>query len=111
MSTNRKRRGRDTERLIADYWRRHGWVYAEPQGAGSPGVDITGTPGVAVEVKARRGLNLRDWMRQAKRNAGHMLPALIIRLDGQGETHLDEFPVVLRHDDFMDLLKDAGYQP
>jgi len=111
MSQSRKHRGYRTQRVIAEYWRRHGWVYAEPQGAGSPGVDITGTPGVAVEVKARRGLNLRDWMRQARKNAGQMLPVLILRLDGQGETHLDEFPVVLRHDDFMVLLKDAGYLP
>lgn len=111
MSQSRKHRGYRTQRVIADYWRRHGWIYAEPQGAGGPGVDITGTPGVTVEVKARRGLNLRDWMRQARKNAGQMLPVLILRLDGQGETHLDEFPVVLRHDDFMVLLKDAGYLP
>ncbi len=111
MSQSRKHRGYRTQRIIAEYWRRHGWRFAEPQGAGSPGTDLTGTPGVAVEIKARRGLNLRDWMRQAQANAGRMLPVLILRLDGQGETHLDEFPVVLRHDDFMVLLKDAGYLP
>ncbi len=111
MSQSRKHRGYRTQRIIAEYWRRHGWIHAEPQGAGSPGYDITGTPGVAIEVKARRGLNLRAWMRQAQKNAGDWLPVLILRLDGQGETHLDEFPVILRHDDFMVLLKDAGYLP
>ncbi len=111
MSQSRKRRGRDTERLIADYWQRHGWTYAEAVGAGSPGTDLTGTPGCAVEIKARTGLNLGAWMKQARKNAGHMLPVLILRLNGQGETALDEFPVVLRHDDFMVLLKDAGYLP
>lgn len=111
MTNSRKRRGRDTERLIADYWRRHGWTHVEAVGAGSPGTDLTGTPGCAVEIKARTGLNLGAWMKQARRNAGHMLPVLILRLNGQGEAALDEFPVVLRHDDFMVLLKDAGYLP
>ena len=111
MTTSRKRRGRGTELLVADYWRRHGWRFCEPVGAGSPGADLTGTPGVACEIKSRTGLNLGAWMRQARKNAGHMLPVLILRLNGQGEAALDEFPVVLRHDDFHQLLKDAGYLP
>ena len=49
-------------------------------------------------------------MRQAQKHAGaHLLPVLILRLNGQGPKTVGDWPVVLRHSDFLQLLDDAGY--
>ena len=58
MTDARKRRGRQSEHVVADYLRRNGFDFAEAVGAGRSGTDVTGTPGIDWEVKARRGLNL-----------------------------------------------------
>ena len=103
MST-RKSRGRETERLVADRLRSI-WPHAYATAPGAPGPDVNETPGYAVEVKARRGLNLPEWMRQASRHsqARGGVPLLVVRLDGQGPASVDDWPVVMRLADFIDL--------
>ena len=103
MST-RKSRGRETERLVADRLRAI-WPHAYATAPGAPGPDINETPGYAVEVKARRGLNLPEWMRQASRHSQAYggVPLLVVRLDGQGPSNVDDWPVVMRLADFIDL--------
>ncbi|HET7386887.1 MAG TPA: hypothetical protein VFJ19_09530 [Nocardioidaceae bacterium] len=108
-SSTRRRRGADTQRHVAGYLRTHGWRFAEPVGAGSPGADITGVPGLAVEVKARRGLDLPGWLRQAARNAAGRVPLLVVRPDGFGPATVDDWPVTLRLADAVELLHAAGY--
>ncbi len=106
----RKRRGADTQRIVARRLQRDIYPYAEPIGAGQNGADITGTPGVAIEVKARRGLSLGEWLRQAVRQAaGGDVPVLVVRLDGQGEATIDDWPAVLPLHVLLQLLADAGY--
>ena len=104
----RKERGRDTERALAALLTGEGWPFAEATGAGRGGSDITGTPGLQWEIKARRGLNLAADLRQA---AGHGegLPILAVRLDGQGPASIAEWPAVLRLGDLIRLLRQAGY--
>ena len=110
MSQARKHRGRATERLVAAYWRANGWPWCEPNGASAAGADLTGTPGLAVEIKARANVALPAFMRQAQKHAGaHLLPVLILRLNGQGPKTVGDWPVILRHSDFLQLLDDAGY--
>lgn len=105
MTQSRKHRGYATERLVServrDLWPFNHVVRGQ-------GPDLTETPGYSVEIKARRGLNLPDWMRQAARHsASHGgIPLLILRLDGQGPTTVDDFPVVLRLGDFIDLVSE-----
>lgn len=109
-SQSRKHRGYATQRLIADAMRADGWPYAESVGAGRGGADITGTPGVSIEAKARRGLALGEWMRQAVAQAGAgEVPVLVIRLDGQGPATIDEWPAVLPFAMLRRLLRQAGY--
>lgn len=108
-SQSRKHRGRQTEHLIAEYLRERGWPYAEAVGAGRSGADITGTPDIAVEAKARRGFNLGAAMKQAEGNAEGRLPFAILRLDGQGPAVIGAWPVVIRLDHFTALLRAAGY--
>lgn len=106
MSQSRKRRGRETELLVAQHLRDHGFPHAHATSASAGGVDIDGTPGLAIECKARRGLDLPAWLRQADRNAGGMLPLLVVRLTGQGRETVGQFPVVLTLDQFLGVWHD-----
>ena len=109
MTQHRKHRGYATQRIVADWLRAHGWPYAESTGAGRNGADLTGTPGIAVEVKGRRGFDPLAALRQAEDNADGRLPFVVLRMDGQGPASIAEWPVVIRLDHFTQLLTDAGY--
>ena len=108
MSQHRKYRGYRTQAVVAEWFSRHGWPFAESAGAGRQGSDLTGTPDIAVEVKARADFNPLAWVRQAQSGAKGRLPFVVIRCNGQGETP-DAYPVIIRLDDFTQLLRDAGY--
>ena len=106
---SRKARARATEKAVADYLQ-----YVFPEAAAVPsalsGSDILHTPGVAVEVKARRDLDLQAWLRQAEKAASpEALPVVVHRPDGLGVTSVDTWPVTMRFYEFMVLLRKAGY--
>jgi hypothetical protein len=108
VSQHRKHRGYETQRIARDALRSI-WPYCEVIGAGTPGPDLTGTPGCAVEVKARRGLDLPGWLAQTTRNAGIGLPLLVIRPDGYGPASVDLWPVVTPLAWSRYILRAAGY--
>jgi hypothetical protein len=108
MSQHRKHRGYQTERIVADYFREHGWPYAEPTGAGRQGSDLTGVPGLDVEVKARRDLDLTGTLRQQAERTDAMCIA-VIRPDGYGPARIDEWPVLMTLRQAIQLLGEAGY--
>lgn len=103
----RKERGRATEHLVAARWREDGWPWCEPTGAGAAGSDLKGTPGIAVEIKARTGFDPLAWMRQAARGSG--LPVVIVRPNGAGEVTIDQWPALIPHGELRRLLRLAGY--
>lgn len=109
--TARTRRGAATQTILANHLQHHGWPYAQSTGAGRSGPDITGTPGVAVEVKARADFKPLAWLKQAKQGRGTItdLPCVVWRPNGYGAAKVGEWPVMLTVDDFVDLLRDAGY--
>lgn len=107
MSQSRKVRGRKTEAILADYYNAHGWPYAEQTGAGRPGVDITGMPGLAVEVKARRGFEPVAWLKQAATRPG--LPFVVFRPNGMGEASVGSWGMLLTVEHGTELLRAAGY--
>lgn len=109
MSASRKHRGYATQRIVADYLRE--WFpYAEPVGAGRAGSDITGTPGVEWEVKARRGFPVIEAMRQAsERAADGIVPAVVLRPDGWGPARIAAWPFVVPLEVGVILLRAAGY--
>lgn len=110
MTDARKRRGRQSEHVVADYLRRNGFDFAEAVGAGRSGTDVTGTPGIDWEVKARRGLNLAGLLRQLDERADHgRLGVGVVRLDGQGPASIETWPAVLTLADLVALLRAAGY--
>lgn len=109
MSNHRKQRGAETQRAVASYLAEHGWPFATDTGAGRPGEDILGTPGLSIEVKARRDLSLTAWLKQARSNGRGGLPLVVHRPDGYGTARVADWPVTLRLADLVDLLHEAGY--
>lgn len=109
MATNasRKRRGADTQNAVAAWFRGHGWPHAESAGAGRPGVDVLGLPGLSVEVKARRDFSPLAWIRQARQQPG--IPIVVHRPDGMGPATVEDWPVTMRLADLTELLHAAGY--
>jgi hypothetical protein len=106
-AASRKQRGSATQTAVAQWFAQHGWPYAESTGAGRQGSDITGIPGLACEVKARREFTPLAWIRQAA--AGKGLPFVVHRPDGMGPASIAEWPVTLRLADFTNLLQIAGF--
>jgi hypothetical protein len=105
----RKERGRETEHLVAAAFAADGWPHAEATGAGSPGRDIRGMPGVAVEVKARAKFEPMANLRQAVGNAGADVAAVVMRPVGGGPSNIDEWPAFVTFRQLRALLRMAGY--
>lgn len=109
--SSRKQRGYDSQRVVAEYFREHGWPFAEPVGAGRPGSDLTGVIGVDVEVKARRNLDLTGTLRQQQERMGDgVVPIAVIRPDGYGPASIASWPCVMPLSVAVDLLKRGGFQ-
>jgi hypothetical protein len=110
MSQARKYRGYASQKLVADYLRSHGWEHALPVGAGRDGTDITGVPGLDIEIKARTKLDLSGLMRQLRdRKLNTGMGVGVLRLNGQGEAAIQDWVAVLRLEDLVYLLKASGY--
>ncbi len=108
-AASRKQRGAETQRTVATYLSANGWPYATDAGAGRPGRDILGVPGIACEVKARRDYSPLQWLRQATATAAGDLPIVVHRPDGLGPASVAEWPVTLRLADAVRLLRASGY--
>lgn len=111
MTQSRKHRGYRSQSVVAAWFAAHGWPFAESTGAGRSGSDVTGVPGLMVEVKARRAFSPLAWLRQTTKEAEQHngLPFVVFRCDGQGEANVGEWGVLLRLDDMTTLLHEAGY--
>ena len=108
-SSHRKQRGAETQRLVADYMREHGWPWATDVGAGRTGSDILNVPGLKVEVKARRDFSVTSWLRQASAGEIPGLPCVVQRPDGYGPAKIEDWPMIFRLGDGIILLRQAGY--
>lgn len=109
-SQSRKHRGYKSQDILADKLVEAGWPYAKSTGAGRTGTDVTGTIGIDWEVKARKDFNPSAAIKQLKeRGDGEILPIAVLRLNGQGPASIGDWPAVLRLDDLIRLLKEAGY--
>ena len=107
----RKSRGRRTEAVLVERLKAL-YPNARQVNSAASGADILNTPGIAIEVKARTGLNLLAWMKQAAKNAKPgEVPVLITRLNGQGEQTVNDWPVVLRFEDFLALIAEVNQEP
>ena len=109
MSQHRKHRGMRTQQLVAEWLADRGWPFAQSAGAGRSGADVTGTPDVCVEVKARANLDPLAWVKQAEKSADGRLPFAVVRCNGQGEADPGQWVAFLRLSDLTNLLRAAGY--
>ena len=105
-SQHRKHRGYKTQRVVADYMRQ--WFpFADSAGAGRQGSDVLNVP-FDVEVKARAGFNPKAALDQLKSRESGRLGFAVLRLNGQGENP-EDYCSIIRFDDLMGLLIQAGY--
>lgn len=119
--TTRKQRAHDSETAVAGWFKANGWPFAEPVGAGRSGSDVTGMPGLVVEVKARREFRPLEWLRQhgpgpvlaspsGNGTVAALRPRFVVwRPDGMGPASVGSWGVMMRLDDFTALLREAGY--
>jgi hypothetical protein len=107
---SRKVRGRESEKLVAEYLVSHGFTTAHIASASAAGSDIRGIEGLDIEVKARRGFDPALAMAQLRRRSKETgLGVAVLRLNGQGEASMDEWVACLRLSDLVYLLKASGY--
>jgi len=101
-SQSRKHRGYKTQRVVAEYLRQ--WFpYAQSVGAGVQGSDIIFTP-FDIECKARDRIDLPGTLKQLRERKGDRLGFAVLRLNQQGDSHPEEYAVVMRLGDFMELI-------
>jgi hypothetical protein len=108
-SQSRKHRGYRSQKVLANYLVDNGFPFAESTGAGRSGTDVTGTVGIDWEVKARAGFNPSAAIQQLKDRANDDLGVVVLRLNGQGEKSVSDWVCLLRLEDAVKLLRDAGY--
>jgi len=104
MTNSRVVRGRQTQRLLAAWFNRHGWPTATAVEAFLPGADVVGMPGWAIEVKATSRGDLLAALRQAANNAHEcQTPAVVWRPNGYGEARQGEWVVAMTLQDFTTI--------
>ena len=109
-SQSRKHRGYRSQKVLALYLNENGFPFAESTGAGRSGSDVTGCVGIDWEVKARTGFNPASAIAQLKdRDKNNDLGVVVLRLNGQGEKSVPDWVCLLRLEDAVKLLRDAGY--
>ena len=107
---SRKVRGRETEKLVAQYLVYHGFEGAHVTSSSAPGSDVLGIEGLDIEVKARRGFEPLAAMAQLRaRSKEKGLGVAVMRMNGQGEASMDDWVGIIRLADLVYLLKASGY--
>jgi len=107
VTAARVRRGRESERALASYMRANGWPFAEPCPAFAPGPDVTGVPGVSLEIKSRTRPEPGAAMKQAEAHPG--LAVGVFRLNGTGTSDPGSWLAMLRVRDLVPLMRSDGY--
>lgn len=109
MANSRVARGRQTQRMVAQWFRAHGWPDAKSIEAFLPGADVTGVDGYAIEVKATSKGDLLAALKQAENNRiEDQTPIVIWRPNGYGETRQGEWVVALTLEHFTRLASNGG---
>jgi hypothetical protein len=108
MVNSRVRRGRETQVLLAEYWRPY-WPEAASNPASLRGRDILGVP-FSCEVKARREFRPVEWAKQAAKNSVEDAPTVVVmRPDGMGREQIDNWLMFMRLVEGTELLRKAGF--
>jgi hypothetical protein len=109
---SRKHRGYATQRVVADWFAEHGWPYAESTGAGREGSDITGMPGIDIEVKASSRFSPLAWLKQMRdRGDDRTVSIGVWRADGTGPATVANWPVITDVQTITALLTQSAWGP
>ena len=105
-----RRKGYNAENDVVNYLRLNGAPHAERRAPGTDGPDITGTPGIAWEIKNQAKLCLSEWADQAEtqrliKNDAYA-PLVVKR---RGKANPGEWFTILPLSAFCELLIEAGY--
>ena len=110
MDMSRRERGRETEKLVAQYLVRHGFEGAHVTSMAASGSDVLGIEGLDIECKARKNFDPAGTMAQLRARAKETgMGVAVMRLENQGEKSVGNFLCFLRFDDLVYLLKASGY--
>jgi len=112
VSAMSRRKGAAAENEVVKYLRAHGFPYAEKRLAGSddPMGDITGIPGVVIEVKNHATLDLGGWVTQLVEELAFTkadVGAVIHKR--KGRTDVGDWYATLPAHLLVRLLVEAGY--
>lgn len=121
MANRSKAKGTAFEVLVRDYLINKGFLHAHRPAlsGGNDTGDINGVlrrdplRQVAFQCKNQKAMNLSGWLNdtveQAKR-LNDAVPVLVVKRVGKGEKALGDSYAVMRLEDLIELLGDAGYQ-
>ena len=105
MASSRVQRGRQTQTLVAEWLRCHGYPNAQPVAAFLDGKDILNTPGLSIEVKATASTPILGAVRQAVNNADpNDVPLVVWRPNGYGPTTIDQWIIATQLQHLKGLL-------
>lgn len=105
-----RRKGARAEVDLVRWLQANGFPYARTSQRGSAGPDVTGTPGIAWEVKARERVDLAAFVDQADAQrdyAGASLGVVVIRRRGRPDP--GSWYAVVPLATMGELLRDAGW--
>lgn len=120
MGNKNKAKGTSFEVLVRDYLNANGFPHAHRtalSGSQDTG-DINGISRaetgrkVAVQCKNQKAFQLSQWLDDTVEQAERLndaVPALVVKRPGKGEKALGDSYVVMRLDDLIKLLGEAGY--
>ena len=98
MTSSQKRKGSAAELAVAKWLRKLGWIHAERSRAGwtDDRGDIDGMPGVCIEVKNEKRIDLPGYLRELEvemKNAMAWTGTVIVKR--RGSTNVDDWYAVM----------------
>ena len=98
MTSPQKRKGSAAEPAVAKWLRKLGWIHAERSRAGwqDDRGDIDGMPGVCIEVKAEKKIDIPGYLRELEVEIAHAKAwtgTVIIKR--RGSTNVDDWYAVM----------------
>jgi len=109
MVNRSKDKGTKAETAVVDYLRTQGYGYAErrPLNGNTDRGDITGMPGVVIEVKAAARYEIGAWLRETeieRVNARADIGVLLVKPVGVGVAHTADWWAIQPLGQWLDLL-------
>ena len=107
LTSPQKRKGSAAELAVAKWLRKLGWIHAERSRAGwtDDRGDIDGMPGVCIEVKAEKKIDIPGYLRELEvemENAKAWTGTVIIKR--RGSTNVDDWYAVMPAKIWAELL-------